>query len=90
VWWFLFRDRLVRRPRDSLLEWKLGLELGLPELSGPSDVVRGLLFCPPIHISVFVASPAPHGGALWQSAKSIRCSEKPTTRYLQPNNHAAN
>jgi len=34
-------EAVLRRERDSLLDWKVGLELGLPELGGPAQVVRG-------------------------------------------------
>ena len=34
-------ESVLRRERDSLLDWKVGLELGLPELGGPAQVVRG-------------------------------------------------
>ncbi len=34
-------EAVMRRERDSLLDWKVGLELGLPELGGPAQVVRG-------------------------------------------------
>ena len=34
-------EAVLRRDRDSLRDWKVGLELGLPELGGPAQVVRG-------------------------------------------------
>lgn len=37
----------LRRELAAVHEWKLGLELGLPELAGPSDAVRGLSFFHP-------------------------------------------
>ncbi len=35
-------EAVLRRERDTLLDWKVGLELGLPELGGPAQVVRGV------------------------------------------------
>ena len=37
----LAMEAALRRERDGLLDWKVGLELGLPELVGPSQVIRG-------------------------------------------------
>ena len=34
-------EAVLLRERDSLLDWKVGLKLGLPELGGPAQVVRG-------------------------------------------------
>jgi hypothetical protein len=37
----LEREAALRHERDSLVEWKVGVELGLPELCGPMQVVQG-------------------------------------------------
>jgi hypothetical protein len=34
-------EAALARERDALISWKLGLQLGLPELAGPSQVVGG-------------------------------------------------
>ncbi len=34
-------EAALARERDTLISWKLGVQLGLPELAGPSQVVGG-------------------------------------------------
>ena len=49
-------EAALRRERDALLDWKVGLELGLPELVGPSQVVRGELLASCVLASCVLAS----------------------------------